>query len=201
MHNNVGQERIPTTLSPVEIPIPSSMLTISDDIAKMLDNLKNIEKETERVAMLTKRMMETPLPEPPMVEPPVVESGFSETPPTNTIHSVARDHGKCSVFGSKRVAANASCPIVWTVYEMALWAGAWHLPTLSSVALDTSPAWQATGRASCAYVCSTLPFTYPSFSFCLSQRKTAYPSFTCSPCTWRSRRHCSGTPWDARQTV
>ena len=34
MHNNVGPELIPTTLNPVGIPIPSSMLTISDDIAK-----------------------------------------------------------------------------------------------------------------------------------------------------------------------
>ena len=70
MHNNVGQELIPTTLNPVEITIPSSMLTISDEKAAMLDNLKNIEKEIERVAMLTKRMMETPLPE----RPPAVES-------------------------------------------------------------------------------------------------------------------------------
>ena len=74
LHNNVGQEMTPTTLNPVEISIPSSMLSISDDFAKMLDNLKNIEKETERVVMLTKRMMETPLPEPLMVEPPVVKS-------------------------------------------------------------------------------------------------------------------------------
>ena len=39
---------------------------------------ESIKKETERVALLTKRMLETPLPEPslpepPMVEPPVVE--------------------------------------------------------------------------------------------------------------------------------
>ena len=38
----------------------------------MLDNLKNIEKDVERAAILTKRMMETPLPEPPLPEPPIV---------------------------------------------------------------------------------------------------------------------------------
>ena len=37
--------------------------------------IENIEKETERVAMLTKRMMELPLPEPPMMtEPTLMES-------------------------------------------------------------------------------------------------------------------------------
>ena len=36
--------------------------------------IDSIEKETERAAMLTKRMMEPPLPEPPMTEPPMVES-------------------------------------------------------------------------------------------------------------------------------
>ena len=57
----------------------SSTSTISDDVAKMLHRFKNIEKATERAAMLTQRMLETPLPEPPlpeplMVEPPMVES-------------------------------------------------------------------------------------------------------------------------------
>ena len=37
-----------------------------DDVAKMLDRLQNIEMATERAAMLTKQMMESPLPEPPM---------------------------------------------------------------------------------------------------------------------------------------
>ena len=46
----------------------SSTSTRSDVLAKMLDNLKKIEKEVERAAMLTKRLMEPPLPEPPMVE-------------------------------------------------------------------------------------------------------------------------------------
>ena len=30
--------------------------------------MESIEKEVQRIAMLTKRMMETPLPEPPMME-------------------------------------------------------------------------------------------------------------------------------------
>jgi len=38
-----------------------STLSISDDIAEMLDRLQNIEKATERAATLTKRTMETPL--------------------------------------------------------------------------------------------------------------------------------------------
>ena len=50
----------------------NSTSTISNAKAIMLDNLTNIEKEVERAAMLTKRMMETPLPEPPLVEPPMV---------------------------------------------------------------------------------------------------------------------------------
>ena len=56
----------------------SSTSTTSNAIAVMLDNLKNIEKEVERAAMLTKRMMETPLPEPPLPEPPVVEPPMVE---------------------------------------------------------------------------------------------------------------------------
>ena len=34
--------------------------------------IERIEKETERVAMLTERMLETPLLEPPLPEPPMV---------------------------------------------------------------------------------------------------------------------------------
>ena len=56
----------------------SSTSTIRDDIAVMLDNLTNIEKEVERVAMRTMRMMETPLPEAPMVEPPLPEPPMME---------------------------------------------------------------------------------------------------------------------------
>ena len=52
----------------------SSTSTSSDDVAKMLDRLKNIDKATGRAAMLTKQMTESPLPAPPMVEPPMVES-------------------------------------------------------------------------------------------------------------------------------
>ena len=56
----------------------SSTSTIRDNIAIVLDNLKNMEKDVERVAMLTKRMMERPLPEPPMVEPPLPEPPMME---------------------------------------------------------------------------------------------------------------------------
>ena len=50
----------------------SSTSTIRDDIAV------NMEKEVERAAMLTKRMIQTPLPEPPMVEPPLPEPPMME---------------------------------------------------------------------------------------------------------------------------
>ena len=86
-----------TTQNTVEIPSSSSTSTsidrLDEQLTNMLDMLssykdvfsllaaemENIEKETDRVAMLTKRMlepplMETPLPEPPMVEPPLVVS-------------------------------------------------------------------------------------------------------------------------------
>ena len=36
--------------------------------------MESIEKETERVAMLTKRILEPPLMEPPMMEPPMMQS-------------------------------------------------------------------------------------------------------------------------------
>ena len=38
------------------------------------------------------------------------------------------------------------------VRDGCIWAGAWHLPTLSWVPPDTSPALQAAGCASCASV-------------------------------------------------
>ena len=77
-----------STQNPMEIPITSFMSTSSccrlDEFANMLDlcmalltpmtaQIENIEKETERAAMLTKRMMETPLREPPMMEPLMME--------------------------------------------------------------------------------------------------------------------------------
>ena len=66
-------QELPPVVEQIQEHETSSTSTIRDDIAVMLDNLKNMEKEVERVAMLTKRMMETPLPEPPMVEPPLPE--------------------------------------------------------------------------------------------------------------------------------
>ena len=65
-----------------------------------------------------------------------VWSGFWEAPSTNASHPIAWDHGKCSVPGSECVAAYAARLIVWTVYEMAIWARAWHLPTLLWVPLS-----------------------------------------------------------------
>ena len=79
-----------TTQNSVEITSSSSMSTSSDrrldEFANMPDScielltpvtahIDSIEKETERAAMLTKRMMETPLPEhPTMTEPTMMES-------------------------------------------------------------------------------------------------------------------------------
>ena len=69
-----------TTRNTVEISSSSSTSTSSDrrldELANMLElltpfasQIESIENATERASMLTKRMMETPLPEPPMVEP------------------------------------------------------------------------------------------------------------------------------------
>ena len=65
-----------------------------DEFARMLDScielltpvtaqIDSIEKETEKAAMVAKRMMETPLPEPPLPEPPMVE-------PSSTTSSAKR---------------------------------------------------------------------------------------------------------------
>ena len=65
-----------------------------DEFERMLDScielltpvtaqIDSIEKETEKTAMLTKRMMETPLPEPPLLEPPLPE-------PSSTTSSAKR---------------------------------------------------------------------------------------------------------------
>ena len=73
-----------TTSNTMEILSPSSTSTSRDrlhELASMLDScleqltpLAAMGEETERIEMLTKRMMETPLPVPPLVEPPLVES-------------------------------------------------------------------------------------------------------------------------------
>ena len=83
-----------TTQSPVEISSSSSTSISSDrrldEFASTLDSciklltpvtaeIDSIEKASERASMLTKRMMETPLPEPPMVEPPLVEPPMVES--------------------------------------------------------------------------------------------------------------------------
>ena len=87
IHEQIGPGRIEeqliaeeTTQNPMEI-----LSTSSDRGLNMLDSCiellfpmtaqkESIKKETERAAMLTKRMMETPWPEPPMVELPMAES-------------------------------------------------------------------------------------------------------------------------------
>ena len=160
---------------------------------------ESIEKETERAAS----MMEPPLPEPPMVEPPMVDSDRAPAKRRRR----TRYSPLPGIMENAVYLAPSSWPPTrraWLCGRCARWQygrGAWHPPTLSWVPPNTSPAWQATGRASCAYVCRALPFAYPSCFLCLSPRKTAHPSFTCSPCTWRSRRLCSCTPGDARQAV
>ena len=83
-----------TTQSPVEITSSSSTSISSDrrldEFGSTLDSciklltpvtgeIDSIEKASERASMLTKRMMETPLPEPPMVEPPLVEPPMVES--------------------------------------------------------------------------------------------------------------------------
>ena len=108
-------------------------------LAAQIECIENAEKATERVTMLTKRLMETPLPEPPLVEPKMVESfsGFCETP--------VEEHGTHHCLGSWKMQCTwlqAPWPptrralIVWTVYELAIWEGAWHPPTLSWVPLS-----------------------------------------------------------------
>ena len=77
-----------TTKNTMEIPVTSSTSTISDrrldEFANMLDSrielltplttqIETSREKTERVAMLTKRMMELPVMEPPLMEPPVME--------------------------------------------------------------------------------------------------------------------------------
>ena len=94
------------TQNPLDIPILSSTSTSSDrrlnEFANMLDScievvtlvmaqIESIEKESEEVAMLTKLVMETPLPEPPMMmEPTLMESERA---------SLKRRRRKCSVPG------------------------------------------------------------------------------------------------------
>ena len=112
-----------TTQNPMEIPITSSTSTSSDrrldEFANMLDScielltpmtaqIENIERETETVAMLTKRMMEPPLMEPPLMEPPLMQPPVMESEQASSKHSVDWDHGKCSVLGLKRVVLHRS---------------------------------------------------------------------------------------------
>ena len=74
-----------TTLNTVGTSSSSSTSTRCDELATMFDScmqllspltahVGSIEKETERVAMLTERMLEPPMMEPPLMEPPMMES-------------------------------------------------------------------------------------------------------------------------------
>ena len=74
-----------TTLNTVGTSSSSSTSSRCGELANMLDSciqllsplvahVESIEKETEGVAMLTKRMLEPPLMEPPLIEPPMMES-------------------------------------------------------------------------------------------------------------------------------
>ena len=74
--------------------------------------------------------------------------------------------------GPPRDAPDLVGTIVWTVYEMATRAGAWHPLALSWMPLDTSPALQAAGCASLRMCMPPVTFGYPSFPLCPTQRKT-----------------------------
>ena len=77
-----------TIQNTIDIPSSSSTSTSGnrlDELASMLDSCheqltpwaamgERIEKETERIEMFTKRMMEIPSPAPPLVKSPLVES-------------------------------------------------------------------------------------------------------------------------------
>ena len=87
-------ETIDVTPQGSQIALSSSSTSTSsdrrlDEFARMLDScielltpvtaqIDGIEKETERAAMLTKRMLETPSPEPPLLEPPTVQPPMVE---------------------------------------------------------------------------------------------------------------------------
>ena len=77
------------------------------------------------------------------------------------------------------------------VYEMAIWAVASHPPTLSWVPPDTSPACQATGRASCAYVCRALSFVL--FLPLAEKNRLELPDYV--------RRIPHNARWEASQSV
>ena len=73
-----------TTLNTADTSSSSSTSTRCDELENMLDSCivllsplaaltESIEKETERVAMLTKRMLEPRMMEPRMMEPPMME--------------------------------------------------------------------------------------------------------------------------------
>ena len=81
----VGQELIPTTLNPVGIPSSGPTSTNInrrlDELVNMLEPLNLVSarmesiEEVEKIAMLTKRMMETPLQERPILRNAVDEHG------------------------------------------------------------------------------------------------------------------------------
>ena len=150
VYNRIRQKLFDeTTQSPMEIFISSSTSTINDDVAKMLDFLKNIEKVTEKGCDAHQADDGVSI-------APASNggSGFCETPSTNTLHPVEWDHGKCSVLGSEYAARL----IVRTVY----------------------------GITRLLRMC--VPRVALFVLSLLVAEKNRHPSFTCSPCTWRSRR-------------
>ena len=113
---NVGQELIPTTLNPVRIDSSSSTSTSSDRRLNMFRLMHwaapscdgpggkhgegdwkgcDVHQTDDGHSIAG-------------ASNGGVWSGLCETSSTNTIHSVAWDHGKCSVPGSKRVVAYAT---------------------------------------------------------------------------------------------
>ena len=122
-----------------------------DELAGMLDScfeqltlLAAMGEETERIEMLTKRMMETPSPAPPLVDPPLVESADRTSAKRRrrtryTSLSGIMGTRQCTRLQVRRRLYDTldfERVTVWTVYEMTLWAGAWHPPTLSWVPLS-----------------------------------------------------------------
>ena len=170
MHNNVGQELIPTTVQKPMI----------DDIFGKLDTMIDALSPLDCLTDLVLRM-----------ETVVAEVENASVVALRTNASLLPDPKRRKIFPMPRIPEEVRDELldVDSVRDGNL-GGCLASPCPSWVPPDISPACQATGRASCA----THDARYLSFSFCLSQRKTAYPSFPCSPCIWRSRRPWSSTP-------
>ena len=130
-----------TSTRQFEITSSSSTSTSNDRLAALasmlgscleqLTPLADMGEETERIEMLSKRLLEPPLPGPPMVELDRTSAKCRR----RKWHTPLP--GKRSVPGSECVATFATRLMVWTMSDMTLWAGAWHPPTLSWVPLSS----------------------------------------------------------------